>query len=424
MRDGRKTLVRRFGVLALSATAIAGLLLSTPNAVAPSYAISSDLPTWSDVEKAKQNEASAAEKVKEIEALLVEVQAEVEQTRAESEAATKAFYDAEQALLKAQERTVALTEQAKQSQEEADAASEQAASLVAQLYRSGGVDRNVEIFLESDASAADQLLERLAQVEKATERNTSLADAATRARNTAETLGNSAQAAEDERDRLHAEAEEQKEIAAAAAAAAGEKLVEHEEQQKQLETQLAALKDETTETTKGYQERLRLEEEERQEAIRKAQEEAANAGGGGGGGSTGGGGGSGQVSGGFQVPLYSYYVSDWWGAGRGHTGVDLAAPQWTPIYAAAAGTVTMSGWYSPCYANMVEITHGGGIATRYAHQVQQPLVRYGQWVERGQLIGYVGTTGCSFGPHLHFEVYSNGYPIDPAPFYASKGLYF
>lgn len=413
---------RRAAMLAAGVVAIAGLLLGSPGMLAPSQAIVSDLPTWADVEAAKQNEAATAAKITQIEGLLAAVQQEVAQTQAELTAATTAQIEAEAAYDEARMRADALAEKADQSAREADEASKQAASLVAQLYRSGGVDRNVALFLEADGSAADQLLARLAQVEKATERNTAVADAASLAQNNATTLGKAAKAASDERDRLRQEAVERKEAAGRAANAAADKLAAQEAQKVQLDAQLAALKDTTATTTAGYEQRLQLEAEEKarleEEARRRAAEEAAaNPGGGGGGG-------GGQVAGNWRIPLNSYYVSDWWGAGRAHTGVDLAAPLRTPIYAAASGTVTMSGFYNPCYGYVVEISHGGGVATRYAHQIQQPIVRYGQWVNMGEVIGYIGTTGCSLGPHLHFEVYTNGYPIDPAPFFAARGLWF
>lgn len=432
MTNQRRARVRVVGALALSFTVACGLIVSGAGVPTPSQAIVSDLPTWADVEAAKQNEAAGAAKVTEIEALLVQVEKEAERTRLESYDADVAFDVAQQDLIAAQDRSTKLTAQAEQSTQEADAAAEQAASLVSQLYRSGGVDRNMELFLESDASAADQLLERLAQVEKATERNTVIADTASRARDNASTLGKQAQSAEAERDRLRDEASQRKEEASRLKEEANARLIEQEQQKVQLQAQLDALKDKTTNTTKGYEERVELERQEQirlEEEARKAAEEAAKnpgngGGGGGGGGNAGGGGGGGQVSGNWRVPLNSYYVSDWWGASRGHTGVDLAAGGGTPIYAASSGTVTMAGWYNPCYANMVEITHGGGVATRYAHMRYTPAVSYGQWVNTGQIIGYVGTTGCSTGNHLHFEVYTWGYPIDPAPFFAARGLWF
>jgi len=101
-----------------------------------------------------------------------------------------------------------------------------------------------------------------------------------------------------------------------------------------------------------------------------------------------------------------------WTGDRWHTGLDISAPWGTPIYAAAAGTATYSGWRGN-YGNCVEIDHGEGWATRYGHMAQQPDVGEGQWVERGQLIGYIGCTGKCTGPHVHFEIYYQGAYADP-----------
>jgi murein DD-endopeptidase MepM/ murein hydrolase activator NlpD len=100
-----------------------------------------------------------------------------------------------------------------------------------------------------------------------------------------------------------------------------------------------------------------------------------------------------------------------WRWGRMHTGVDLGAPYGTPIKAAAAGTVIYAGWLGG-YGNLTVIDHGGGLATAYAHQ-SSIAVAVGQQVAQGEIIGNVGSTGHSTGPHLHFEVRVNGQPVDP-----------
>ena len=97
--------------------------------------------------------------------------------------------------------------------------------------------------------------------------------------------------------------------------------------------------------------------------------------------------------------------------GRMHEGIDIGAPQGTPIYAAAGGTVNYAGWEGG-YGNLTLIDHGNGLATAYGHQ-SRFAVSSGQTVSRGQLIGYVGSTGHSTGPHVHFEVRVNGVPNDP-----------
>ena len=95
-----------------------------------------------------------------------------------------------------------------------------------------------------------------------------------------------------------------------------------------------------------------------------------------------------------------------------HKGVDFAASTGTPIYAAASGTVVIAG-YSGSAGNWVVISHGGGLTTKYMHMVSTPLVSPGQSVSAGQNIGYVGTTGYSTGPHLHFQVEVGGTAVNP-----------
>ena len=100
-----------------------------------------------------------------------------------------------------------------------------------------------------------------------------------------------------------------------------------------------------------------------------------------------------------------------WRWGRLHEGIDIGVPYGTPIRAAASGTVIYCGWESG-YGNLTVIDHGGAIATAYGHQ-SSILVACGQQVTQGDVIGYVGSTGHSTGPHLHFEVRVNGIPVDP-----------
>jgi len=97
-----------------------------------------------------------------------------------------------------------------------------------------------------------------------------------------------------------------------------------------------------------------------------------------------------------------------------HTGLDLADPQGTPIRAAADGIAYPLPDYQ-FYGNHVLIQHVGGLSTVYAHMVRIN-VAWGQAVRRGDVIGWVGTTGNSTGPHLHFEVRFAGVPVDPVPY--------
>ena len=100
---------------------------------------------------------------------------------------------------------------------------------------------------------------------------------------------------------------------------------------------------------------------------------------------------------------------------RFHEGMDFSAPVGTDIYATGHGTVTFAGWRQG-YGETVEIDHGFGYATRYAH-CHKLFVRPGKKVKRGDVIALVGNTGKSTGPHCHYEVHYNGRPIDPRNFY-------
>lgn len=99
-----------------------------------------------------------------------------------------------------------------------------------------------------------------------------------------------------------------------------------------------------------------------------------------------------------------------------HTGIDFAASIGTPIYATADGNVEEVSIKFSGYGKMVEINHGFGYRTRYAH-MHEFAVRQGQNVKRGDLIGYVGNTGLSTAPHLHYEVLINGSQVDPVHYF-------
>lgn len=99
-----------------------------------------------------------------------------------------------------------------------------------------------------------------------------------------------------------------------------------------------------------------------------------------------------------------------------HAGLDFAAPQGTPIYATADGSVKIAGFSDGGYGNHVVINHGYGYETVYGHMVRIKA-RAGQKVTRGEVIGYVGSTGKSTGPHCHYEVHKNGQKLDPVYFF-------
>jgi murein DD-endopeptidase MepM/ murein hydrolase activator NlpD len=105
------------------------------------------------------------------------------------------------------------------------------------------------------------------------------------------------------------------------------------------------------------------------------------------------------------------------GRRRAHKGVDLAAPIGTPVYASADATVGMAQWFSS-YGLYVQLEHGADIQTRYGH-MSRLNVYAGQHVHKGDLIGFVGTTGRSTGPHLHYEVRIAGVSVNPIPYLQS-----
>ena len=155
---------------------------------------------------------------------------------------------------------------------------------------------------------------------------------------------------------------------------------------------------------------------------------AAAAGGGGDGGSTGGGAAA-YANGTFIFPVATYsYISSRFGERihpitgelKNHNGMDIAANSGTAVYAADGGRVVLAEWYGG-YGNCIMIEHGNGYKTLYGH-LSYIGVKDGQYVNQGDTIGQVGSTGNSTGPHLHFEVYSNGSRIDPEQFYSGLNI--
>ncbi len=126
----------------------------------------------------------------------------------------------------------------------------------------------------------------------------------------------------------------------------------------------------------------------------------------------------------FAWPSTSSYITSSYGTRthpitgkvKTHTGLDIGAAHGTDIYAAADGTVLISGWNTGGYGNYVVIDHGGGLTTLYAH-CSSLVVSAGQKVTRGQVIAKCGSTGMSTGPHLHFEVLKNGSHTNPMAYF-------
>jgi murein DD-endopeptidase MepM/ murein hydrolase activator NlpD len=113
---------------------------------------------------------------------------------------------------------------------------------------------------------------------------------------------------------------------------------------------------------------------------------------------------------------FGYRIDPIYKTTKMHAGIDFTAPQGTPIYATADGVVAISGNTGNGYGNHVVINHGYGYETLYGHMVRVKA-RGGQAVKRGEVIGWVGSTGKSTGPHCHYEVHKNGSKIDPIYFF-------
>ena len=123
--------------------------------------------------------------------------------------------------------------------------------------------------------------------------------------------------------------------------------------------------------------------------------------------------------GGFRSPIANARVTSGFGYrwhpilgyGRMHQGIDFGHPTGTPIHAVSDGVVTVAGWHGG-HGNMIKLAHADNLGSGYAH-MSRLAVGPGARVVQGQIIGFVGSTGMSTGPHLHFEVYRSGVPIDP-----------
>jgi murein DD-endopeptidase MepM/ murein hydrolase activator NlpD len=124
----------------------------------------------------------------------------------------------------------------------------------------------------------------------------------------------------------------------------------------------------------------------------------------------------------LKAPVAFKYISSGFTTGQryveafnvstGHRAIDYAAVYGSPIRATADGTITFAGWNSGGYGNMVSVRHNGTYSTNYAH-MSKIAVKRGQKVKQGEVIGYVGSTGFSTGPHVHYELVKNGVKVNP-----------
>lgn len=394
-----------------------------PAATAATY------PSWDDVQAAKANESAKAAEIQNIQDLIQSLNDEVTRTDALARQAADVFYTAQQEHFESAYRADSLQSQADAEAANAAEAADKAGRVAAQLYRNGSDNTSMELFVSGSAAKADDLLARLAILDKLVERNRTVYAEAITARDTAQSLSDQALVARDERDRLQQVAEQKMIEAQQAADAAQTARDAQAEHLVVLQSQLTALQDTTAKTIADYQagvEAARIAEEQRRAAERAEADRLAAAASSGtaapsGGAITGAGWtrpSSGRRTSGYgprSVQCGSGYCSSGF-----HYGVDLAAGCGAGIYAASAGRVVYAG-YNGGYGNYVKIDHGQGIGSGYAHN-RNLYVSNGQWVNAGDLVAAEGNTGNSFGCHVHFEVYLNGAPINPIAFLAERGV--
>ncbi|WEO76912.1 peptidoglycan DD-metalloendopeptidase family protein [Cryobacterium sp. SO2] len=431
---------RRLGMGITGFTAALTLAVTLASPISPAMAV--DYPSWDDLQNAKSNTAAAANQVTEIQNLIAGLQAEVTRTQAEAEARGLELQEAQEKFDDASRRATDLQTQADASKTEADAATRQAGQLAAQLYRTGGSDLSVNLFIDGQESGegADELLSKLGSMSKLVERSTDVYEQAQTANNTAQSLGDQAAIAQAERETLRIAAEAAMAAAQEAAEAAAGALSESEAKSVELEAQLQFMQDAEATTAAAYQagviERARIAAEEaeraRQAAIAAAAASAANSSSGAATGTAGAGLAGGQIgTQGWAVPAGGRITGGYGPravicsggcSGSFHYGTDIGTGCSAPIYAAATGTVTYAGRYGT-YGNFILISHGNGVETGYAHIRDGGIfVSVGQHVDVGQNIASSGTTGASTGCHLHFEVRTGGNRINAVPFMSDRGV--
>lgn len=423
----------------IAAIAVATTAGITGNATEPAFAI--DYPTWADVENARNNETTKQAEVARIEAVLAQLATQVDETKAAEKARGDEYQQAQQAFDEANFKAEQLQLQADEAQVTADESKLRAGQLAARLARSGSGDVSASLFFDG-ASAAD-LLSQLGMASKITDQSAAVYQTAIEDQNTAQSLTDQANVAKVALQDLADAAAEALDAATAAADAAAAALAEQQENEAVLRAQLSVLAENRAATEADYQAGVRAREEEarRVEAARQAAVAAARAAAAAAaaaaasaadaGAASAAPGGAPSPSGawvrpsaGYVSSSYGYRVNPYSGVYAFHAGTDVGAGCGYPIYAAASGTVSYSGWNGG-YGNFISIGHSGGISTSYAHIVNGGLlVSRGQSVSAGQLIALVGTTGGSTGCHLHFEVRRSGATVDPVQFMRSQGVSF
>ncbi|MET3452019.1 M23 family metallopeptidase [Curtobacterium sp. 1544] len=420
--------------LAATGLALAGLLgtvvLDAPAASAATY------PSWDEVMAARGQESAKQGQITAIKGILSGLADKVQAAEAEAKRLGTEFFEAQSDAQDAAEKEQRLRADADEHAEIAEQSAAQAGQFAAQMARSGGADVTASVI--TGGQDASDLLYNLGALSKLSEQAERVEAAATADAAVARSLTAQADRASAALDELAAEAERRMQSAQAAADKVQSAYDEQQSNKARLDAQLATLTSGRLRTeaefAQGEKVRKAAEAKAAREAAARAAAAAANSGGGGGSGSSGSGAGGSPGSGsgtgwvrpasGYVISPYGYRVHPITGVVTKHDGADLASGCYTPIVAAAAGTVDYAGWYGG-YGNYVRISHGGGVQTAYGHIVNGGYrVAQGQRVSAGQLIALVGSTGASTGCHTHFEVHLGGATTDPIPFMQARGVAF
>ncbi|RNE59340.1 M23 family metallopeptidase [Cryobacterium tepidiphilum] len=415
---------------------MAALLLITIAGI-PSPALATEYPSWSDVEKARADEATKQAQISQLTTMISTLTAEVEAAKTVQARRSSEYEAAQGAFDEANYRAEQLQAQADETNQTSERSKRQAGRLASSLSRVGGVNLSATLLLNSDQ--ADELLYRLGAMSKLAERSSIIYKKAENDKNAAASLTAQARVASSILAGLSAKAEATLNEAIAANNALQIKLDEQQDNAVTLAAQLEVLQEDRQATeadfNKGEEARRAAEAAAAEAAAAKAAEAAAaKAAAAAESAATQGGSGeaeadSGQLSSqGWTLPAHGW-ISDRYGPRPGkpvpgvsdfHSGTDIAAGCGQPVSAATSGTVVYAGWLGT-YGNWVLIEHGDGVQTGYAHN-STILVEEGEHVSAGETIALVGTTGASSGCHSHFEVRVNGARIDPQPFMSARGV--